>query len=614
MQRKIKLLITFFIVCLYNIQKVDAQILEYSTNISIENNEKITEKSYLIKINNKLESNLSKVSIRYNPNQKFTLVDAKVIDSNGDIVKRLKKDDVIKKNYFSDTSFYVDDLVNEFDLFWNTYPYLISYTYKIVDNEFFNIINWYPVVYLGVESQKNNLTIKVPIDYEIAYDYSKNINFSEEISELYKTCHWTFENYIPYNEEIYGPSLFEIIPKVHIVPKNFYYGVNGSANNWGEFGLWQDDLNYSMDNLPNTEKKIIDRLINGISDKSEIIRVLYEYLQDKTQYVNVDIDVGGLRSYSASYVAKNKYGDCKALTTFMKAMLNYTGIESYYTLIKAGENSGDINTEFPSQQFNHAILMVPMQNDTIWLENTSNSLPFNYLGVFTQDRKALMINGSKSQLVKTPKLTIDDVTEKNNLKFVVNNNLWKFSFTEELKGEKFEKYRYYKREKSIDDQKEFILKNIPIDRFNIDNFQIKDKKRSNTFLNVEVTGDCQPQIKKISHLRVIKPLKISIPKFETPQKRQFNVRINYPIHKENSVEYDFTLLSEKMTFELPENLDIISDFGEYQTSYTVTNNKLIVTEKFVLNSGTYKIDRYKDFYKFIKDIKNHKQSSSIILK
>lgn len=370
-----KIILLLVILTLYVGQTSQAQVLDYATKIKIEKGKKITEKTFLIQVKNKENNWLSHIEVGHGPDAEFALIGAKVIDAKGNIVKKLRKKDISTKSDLSHGTFYQDDLVEEFDLYWNEYPYQIEYSYRITEEKFIYITKWYPLVYTKVITEKSSLQVEVPSTYEISLDYSDEIKHEAFAFEDKKIYQWQYGQIKSPKSESYTKPLEELVPFVSVVPLEFEYGVHGSSKSWSSFGTWQMGLNRGTDRLPASEKSIIDKLINGIDDKQQIVKTLYQYLQDKTKYVNVAIDVGGLKSYPASYVCENKYGDCKALTTYMKAMLSYVDIKSYYTTINAGSNAARINKNFPSQQFNHVILTVPMEKDTIWLENTSNSLP-----------------------------------------------------------------------------------------------------------------------------------------------------------------------------------------------------------------------------------------------
>ena len=91
------LLITCFI--LGSCQEVFAQVVRYSTYVTIdENGQKATEKTLLVQINNKDENWLSHIQIPHGPNEDFTVNYAHLLDVNGKIIRKLKKKELVTKN------------------------------------------------------------------------------------------------------------------------------------------------------------------------------------------------------------------------------------------------------------------------------------------------------------------------------------------------------------------------------------------------------------------------------------------------------------------------------------------------------------------------------------
>jgi hypothetical protein len=119
--------------------------------------------------------------------------------------------------------------------------------------------------------------------------------------------------------------------------------------------------------------------------------------------VGIQLGIGGLKPFAASFVDKKKFGDCKALSNYMQAMLNTAGIKSYQALINAGYNRLPVDSSFAHDEFDHVILCVPNKGDTIWLECTSRDAPFGIPGSFTENRRALLITEEGGVMVSTPK-------------------------------------------------------------------------------------------------------------------------------------------------------------------------------------------------------------------
>ncbi|MEO0584187.1 MAG: transglutaminase domain-containing protein, partial [Bacteroidota bacterium] len=146
----------------------------------------------------------------------------------------------------------------------------------------------------------------------------------------------------------------------------------------------------------------VHELTDPLDDPFEKIDVLYRYMQDNTRYVSIQLGIGGFQTFEASYVFEKGYGDCKALSNYMKSMLKEIGIKSHHVIIGAGKDRPAVVTDFVSNQFNHMILCVPTEQDTVWLECTSNVNPTGYLGLFTENRHALVLTPDGGVLTSTP--------------------------------------------------------------------------------------------------------------------------------------------------------------------------------------------------------------------
>ena len=108
------------------------------------------------------------------------------------------------------------------------------------------------------------------------------------------------------------------------------------------------------------------------------------------RYVSIQLGIGGFKPSAAKFVDEKKYGDCKALTNYMKNLLSVVGIASYPALINAGYNKYPADTRFPSDPFNHVILCVPMEKDTVWLECTSNNAKAGFFGLLYRKQKCFI--------------------------------------------------------------------------------------------------------------------------------------------------------------------------------------------------------------------------------
>ncbi|HEX8505299.1 MAG TPA: hypothetical protein VF630_08025, partial [Hymenobacter sp.] len=223
-----------------------------------------------------------------------------------------------------------------------------------------------------------------------------------------ETYQWQLANLPAAEDEEFAPPFDEMTPAVAMAPGTFeVQGHKGTAATWQGFGQWNYELNAGRDQLPPATLAKVQALVKDVPDARARAQRVYEMLQGSTRYISVQLGLGGWQTFPASAVASSGYGDCKALSNYTKALLAAANVPAYVALVGAGSDHADVRGDFPSSQFNHAILCVPMAQagrpDTLWLECTSQTEAFGYMGSFTGNRHALLLTPEGGRLVATPR-------------------------------------------------------------------------------------------------------------------------------------------------------------------------------------------------------------------
>lgn len=589
-----------------------AEILEFRTRIVVERNRLVTDRSFIIQINGPASEWIAEISLPFKEGDKLDIMDAAILDKNGIVVRTLRKDEIQVVSDISAGIFYSDTYSKNFSLHWNDYPYIIRYSYRHSVSNFIYIAYWYPYLYGGVPVRKALLDIEIPAEYKVSVRKRGNLNEFLDIQNNTQVLKFEAEN-LPFLENEYlSLPLNEIMPRVVVFPDEFKYELKGKLDSWASLGTWFDNLNAGLDVITPEEAKKVDKMISGITDKREIIRRLYHYLQDNTHYVNVAIETGGLKPYPASYVCTNKYGDCKALTIYMKALLSHAGIKSFYTLVNAGQNATRVDENMPGQWFNHVILCVPIGNDSIWLENTSAFTPFGYIGSFTQDRLSLVVNDDSSKLVRTPELTPDEINEISKYEIVLNEQgAGRARITKRLRGNNFDSFVELKNAQSASYMQKKITELIPLSNYELIDWAFSPHERDDTWLDLTCNVKVRNQIRTLGKSLALKPVYVVLPELENPDKRISALRINCPVVWTDSVLYSVSFIHH-FAIDLPDDVVIESKYGKY-ISTTLENEGIIhFFRQISIQKGEYDVKEYKEFYSFYSSILDTLKKTYII--
>ena len=591
-------------------QNFDAEVAKYTTLCVLEKDKLTQTDSVSIQINNRVGDEYTEISIPYSRTEKVSDIDAWIENMDGSKVRVLKKSDIIDKSAISDISLYEDNYNKCFQLKHDIYPYRVIYTYKTTYRNFLTIASWTPVLYRQIPTRSAKLSVVLPKKIQFN-KFVNNISagFSIDSTETNLLLQWTTSYIKPIKNEIFSQPE-DFLPYVIVAPLNFQYGVEGSTKDWESFGNWQYRLNQDLDILPDNEKNTISKLINSITDKKEIVKTLYHYLQDHTRYINVSIGIGGLKPYPASYVAQNKYGDCKALTNYMKAMLSFAGIESFYTTVYASDQPRTLIKNYAGHQSNHVVLVVPLKNDTTWLENTRNTNPFGYMGTFTQNREALLNCKDHSRLIRIPALKTEDDHVSYKMEFELNLSgraLVKLNIS--FKGYDFESFNQFHAEYNDVDKDRAIRNYMPFDNYEVVNWDLRKLHRDTARIELNATLNLNKFLKPLGNEYYLSIYPCRIPAFVSPANRTLRVALPFPICNSYTLIYNLPIGNELKTKLEP--VSIKSRFGTYEMAFSVENGKILVNKRFELFSGSYTVEQYADLYAFIQSVKDNDRKKII---
>ncbi len=552
---------------------------------------------YAITILNSSGKRWADVYGHYDKLEIINQLNAKLYDSRGNLIRKIKKSDIKDFSSYDGFSLYSDNRTKYIDLSYNQYPYTIEVEIEKTYDGLFFLPSWRPIPGENIAVEHSEYIVDVPIEYEVRYDLHLVEEPTVSENEFRKTYSWKAENKKAVEYEKLSHQ--SILPRVSLAPSAFEIeGFSGDLNSWQSFGDWINSISAGRDDLTPAHLEEIKQLVGQETDKRKIVQIVYEYLQSNTRYVSIQLGLGGWQPFHASTVAEKGYGDCKALTFYTKSILEKFGVTARYTLVNAGKNAKTIDPEFPSQQFNHVFLCVPFENDTIWLECTSQTNPFGYLGKFTSDRDVLVIDENGGSIVRTPKYKVDQNVLLTNITIDIDEH-------GNASGKIISKfngltYDYISRFPALDEKekRDYINYWYDLSGMKVLDYQYKESKSElpSFTLSTQIAVDHLASITGKRFFLVpnlVNPIN-TIPDQNMNRKTDF--RIRYGRTEIDSISFN---IPENIRVEhLPKPKKITSEFGSYESYIQVEQGLIKYFRKFIINDGVFDKSKYPEYVKF----------------
>ncbi len=545
------------------------------------------------------------LDLPYDTFHKIRDLDGWLYDADGKEVRTLESEDVRDESNISAASLYEDARSRSAQIFYDQYPYTVRYKYAMTYRGYLDWPDWEAQ---GSDEavEKSRFEVVLPMDMPLRY-WTNRDTLKPVITVDGEKRHYVWEarNLPDLSETDMAEELEQRTAKVIVAPDSFEIGgTGGRMSTWKSFGQWYTTLWTGRITLPEGAAKEVHSLVNGVTTTKEKVKILYKYLQDHTRYVNITLGIGGWQPFEAGYVYSRGYGDCKALSNYMVALLKEAGVPAYPALIAAGAGRPPIKQVFPSNQFNHVVVCVPEAKDSVWLECTSNTDRPGQMGAFTEDRDALLATPQGGVLVHTPATRAAENRQSRVARIVLApTGTGDASVRTTTTGDQQEYLAGALTDRPPNEVRKWILNHLALSNVTLNQYEVSGLRASEgpVVLSLRLA---LPQLASISASRLFLSgnafeRRTTVPR-DCPS-RKTPVRLGYPYLDTDSITY--VLPGGYATESLPKPVELNAPFGSFRAGIRVVGDSvLLYTRALEFPQRTIPAEQYQEYRKFMMDV------------
>jgi len=561
----------------------------------------------------------------YSKSASIENIDATLINPEGKEIQSLKQRDIQDRSMYGlSFEFNSDQRLKLFSFQCKVYPYTVVFHVEKKLKSTFLIPTWSARVSTVSSVEYAQLSITHPENLPTRYkEYEMPSNLAKkEIKDSKNTVTntWQIGNLVAYKEQPNSQAGNFDAPTVALSPSRFrLYDHDGDLNSWQTMGSFFYQLNEGRDELPEDKKALVRSMVADEPTTYGKIQKLYAYMQQSTRYVADEYGISGWQTFEAKDVCKTGYGDCKGLVNYLKALLKAAGITSYTTLVYGGEEDiVRLDRAFPDNNFNHVILCVPQQPDTIWVECTSQLNPAGYLSNFTSDRDVLITTETGGWLAHTP--VYDETVNYVNRKAVMNfdpsnSNNQTVRLTNIYSGPRQDGTSNFVKTKSAKEIAEMVNKKFTFPSYTVKTYHYDHQLNEHhiPFLNESVEADVNGIINSTQKRTFINMAWMRNPMDDLYQlsARTLPIVLNESFIVTDSIEI---AIPANATIEsMPSDIETKLPFASYKIHFDFKADKITMTRTFKQIKGVYEAGLYDAYQKLYKDIASEKNKLNVVI-
>lgn len=366
------------------------------------------------------------------------------------------------------------------------------------------------------------------------------------------------------------------------------------------------ETNYEIDS------ELLGIIDEGMSE-TEMVESIYNHLTKEITYSHVGFLNSNYIPKKPSATISDQIGDCKDVASLMIAMLRKVGIEAYYVLVRSSNftNSKPLPTILA---FNHVIVGYKLEDGQMrYLDLTTDYYPHYVIPEFDNNSWALIVREGETDVFRLPNdmLDADKTRLELDIKARINPDR-SLDISAETKGVGIvggKLREQLNRVTSKDDRQKFLLNYFgegSFDHLSLERFSFENLEDISAPLLMNMQMRSFNYIERVSNFYIVQvPLLNAITTrptlFNEDRFNNLDLQALFEIAPSyQSIELE--LPANYALLELPEDVVMENNFGDYAMRFTATPKGLKVERSFELKKRLIEYTDYKAFKDFYLDL------------
>jgi transglutaminase-like putative cysteine protease len=401
-----------------------------------------------------------------------------------------------------------------------------------------------------------------------------------------------------------------------------------TASSWESIGNWDNSLTNGRRNVTPEVAEKVRQLTAGNSGFDATLRAIANFIQTDIRYVAIEIGIGGFQPHYAGDVFRNRYGDCKDMTTLMSAMLQAAGIRSNYVLVFT--EHGVTDPKVPESFFNHSIIAIelPPQStayrSVVTARNGKQYLIFNAtdhltpvgdMSDYLQGNAALLMTESGGEIITIPLQTPESNRLDRTAKFTLNpDGTLAGEVIEKRTGENAKSLRAAMKESTDSERTKYLeryfghfLNGAAILESNVENLTQIDKELTLRYKisSGKYSQNAGPLV--LVRARVLGEKGVTI----DWKDRKYPVALDAPSFQSDT--FEIAIPAGFVVDDIPEPAQIDVGFASYKSNFEVSGSTIRYHREYVVKDPQVPLAKLADLKRLQQEI-GRDENASVVLK